>query len=151
MQYMMLYALGILKSQIINVPVVMQPNDAVDRIVYQKFATLMMSPEEIQPMLSPQIIRIDDRALNDQEYPPLESLQRQSLVSDGIYLLFNGFSIYMFVGRAADPFFLFEIFKVNEATHIDRNIGEERMFENYEQSAYLTALYGIISQIRYLR
>ena len=65
MQYMMLYALGILKSQIINVPVVMQPNDAVDRIVYQKFATLMMSPEEIQPMLSPQIIRIDDRALND--------------------------------------------------------------------------------------
>lgn len=34
----------------------------------------MMSPEEVQPILSPQIIKISDPNLNDQEYPPLESL-----------------------------------------------------------------------------
>lgn len=51
----------------------------------------------------------------------------------------------------ADPFFIYEIFKVNELAHIDRFMGEERMFENADQSAYLTALYNIINQIRYQR
>ena len=105
----------------------------------------MMSPEEVQPIMSPQIIKVSDTNLNDQEYPPLESLQRQTLSSSDIYLCYNGFAIYMFVGRMADPWFIYEIFKVNEAAQIDRNIGEERMFENADQSTYLTALYSIIN------
>lgn len=50
--------------------------------------------------------------------------------SSDIYLCYNGFAINMFVGRMADPWFVYEIFKVNELAQIDRNIGEERMFEN---------------------
>jgi hypothetical protein len=38
----------------------------------------------------------------------------------------------MFVGRMVDPWFIYEIFKVNEPAQIDRNMGEERMFENAE-------------------
>ena len=132
MQYLLIYCLGALKSHIVNVPVCMQPTDAVDCVIYQKFAVLMMSPEEVQPIMSPQIIKISDTNLSDQEYPPLESLQRQTLSSSDIYLCFNGFAIYMFVGRMADPWFIYEIFKVNELNQIDRNIGEERMFENVE-------------------
>ena len=44
-----------------------------------------------------------------------------------------------------------ELFKVEQPGAIDRNIGEEAIFEGYESSAYLTALYGIIGQIRYQR
>lgn len=34
MQYFMIYALGILKAQVVNMPMVMQPIDTVDRVVY---------------------------------------------------------------------------------------------------------------------
>lgn len=145
MQYLLMYCLGALKSQLISVPAIMQPNDTVDCVVYQKFAAYMMSPEEVQPIMSPQIIKISDTNLSDQEYPPLESLQRQTLSSSEIYLCFNSFAIYMFVGRMVDPWFIYEIFKVNELNQIDRYMGEERMFENSDQSTYLTALYGIIN------
>ena len=62
----------------------------------------MMSPEEIQPLFSPQVINIADPQLSDAEYPPLESLQRHSLTSQGVYLLYNGFAIYLYVGRMAE-------------------------------------------------
>ena len=88
----------------------------------------MMSPEEILPMYSPQIISISNRELNDQEYPPLEVLERSSVRSDSIYLLYNAMAIYMFVGRHSDPFFIYEIFKVNDISQIDKGISEEEIF-----------------------
>lgn len=71
-----------------------------------------MSPEEILPLFSPQIICISDPELNDQNYPPLEVLERCSLRPDCIYLLYNAFSILMYVGRQTDPYFIQMIFKV---------------------------------------
>ena len=58
-------------------------------------------------------------------------------------------AIYMYVGRYADPFFYYEIFQVEDFSQINRNIGEEQMFAGVEESPYLKALYGIITQIRY--
>ena len=60
MQYFFMYALGLLKSQLINIPMVMNPLDTVDKIVYQKFLANMMSPEELLQLMSPQIICISD-------------------------------------------------------------------------------------------
>jgi hypothetical protein len=37
-------------------------------------------------------------------------------------------AIYMFVGRNSDPFFIFEIFKVNDIKHIDKTISEDEIF-----------------------
>ena len=109
-----MYALGMLKSPMVSKPIIMNPVDNIDKIVYQKYQTMCMSPEEILAMINPQIIQISNRDLNDQEYPPLEPLQRQALRSDGIYLIYNCFSIYMFIGRHCDPFFIYEIFKVQD-------------------------------------
>ena len=111
----------------------------------------MMSPEEILPMYSPQIISISNRKLNDQEYPPLEVLERSSVRSDSIYLLYNAMAIYMFVGRLSDPFFIYEIFKVNDISQIDKGISEEEIFQDVAESPYLNSLYNIINQIRYQR
>ncbi len=71
---------------------------------------MMMSPDEMLQLMSPQIICISDQNLSDQEWPPLEVLSRNSLRQDGIYILFNSFTIYLFVGRQCDPFFYNEIF-----------------------------------------
>lgn len=65
-----------------------------------------MSPDELLPMFSPQIISISNQALNDQEYPALEVLERASIRSDQIYLMYNSMAIFMYVGRQCDPYFL---------------------------------------------
>ena len=40
---------------------------------------------------------------------------------------------------------------MQDFSHIDKHISEEEMFEGYEQSPYLQALYGLINQFRYQR
>lgn len=47
MQYFFMYALGALKSQIINIPQVMQPSSTVDIYNYQRFIAMQVSPEEL--------------------------------------------------------------------------------------------------------
>ena len=58
----------------------------------------------------------------------MEVLERSSVRSDSIYLLYNAMAIYMFVGRHSDPFFIYEIFKVNDISQIDKGISEEEIF-----------------------
>ena len=60
-------------------------------------------------------------------------------------------AIYIYVGRYTDPFFIYEIFKVEDISQIDKEISEDEIFANMSESTYLTALYGIIGQIRYQR
>ena len=74
MQYFIMYILGLLKSKIISLPMIVNQIDTIDRLSYQRFMVNMMTPEECIPLFSPQIIAISNRDLNDQEYPPLEQL-----------------------------------------------------------------------------
>lgn len=113
---------------------IVNPIDTVDRIVYQRYLVNMMTPEELIPQFSPQIISITNRDLDDQEYPPLEQLSRASITTDQIYLLYNAFTIYFFVGRNTDPYFIYEIFKANDVTQIDKAISEDEIFANVEES-----------------
>jgi len=64
MQYFIMYVLGLLKSEMIHYPTIMQPIDTVDKIVFMKFLANNFSPDEIQPLLSPQIINICNPDLN---------------------------------------------------------------------------------------
>ena len=58
-----------------------------------------MSPEEVIPYFYPQIYNVADSALNEEVFPELEMLQRESLSSEGIYLCYNAMYVYIFVGR----------------------------------------------------
>ena len=151
MQELIMYTLGVIKSPTIVLPQIMNPVDTVDKIVYQRYLINVMSPDEVLGMFSPQIISVSNRDLNDQEYPPLEYLQRSSIRNDQIYLLYNAQAIYIYVGRYTDPFFIYEIFKVEDISQIDKEISEDEIFANVAESPYLTALYGIIGQIRFQR
>jgi hypothetical protein len=53
MQYLIMYVLGSLKSQIISIPQIMNQTDAVDKLVFQRFQAMQMSPEELLPLFSP--------------------------------------------------------------------------------------------------
>lgn len=60
----------------------MNPLDTIDKIVHNKFVANNLSPEEILPLFSPQIILISDPNLNGEEFPELEQLTRNSLAQD---------------------------------------------------------------------
>ena len=78
-------------------------------------------------------------------------LQRQSLTSDGIYLIYNAFAVFIFVGSQADPSLIEQLYKVQEFAQINMIFTEEEMFADVDGSPYLTALYSIINQVRYQR
>ena len=94
---------------------------------------------------------ISIEGLNGEEFPPLEVLERRHLRQDGIYLLYNSFAIYMFVGRHTDPYYLADIFKVEDFSQIDKNMSEDEIFVNMEESQYLTGLNGLLNSIRQSR
>ena len=50
-----------------------------------------------------------------------------------------------------DPQFLLMLFKIGDYYQVNKDITEEEIFADVEHSTYLTALYGIINQIRYQR
>ena len=56
-------------------------------------------------------------------------------------------SVLLYVGKQCDPWFINEIFKVQDFPHIDRHRAEEEIFAPgyYESSSYLVALYNIIN------
>ena len=53
MQYLIVYILGVLKSQVVSIPMIMNQIDTVDKLVYTKYIVNMMSPDEMLPLFSP--------------------------------------------------------------------------------------------------
>ena len=78
-------------------------------------------------------------------------LERANMQHHGIYMLFNSYSISVYVGRQCDPYYYEELFKVSSFGEIDKSISEDEIFANMAESNYLTALNSIIQQIRYTR
>ena len=54
-------------------------------------------------------------------------------------------TIFMYIGRQCDSFFLNEIFGVNDIRQIDKAFSEDEMFAKIEESNYMNALYNIIN------
>jgi len=119
--------------------------EALDPLTYIRFALNQMSPEETLPLFNPWIMNIHDFNLSDQEIPGLEPLDRSTLGKSPLLLCFNGFQVIIYVGKACDPWYLNELFKVGDFAHVDRHMSEEEVFANYESSQYLIALYNLIN------
>lgn len=66
-----MYMLGVLKSPFMSPPKQIIASDQLDWMNYLRFAINNMSPEETLPLFNPQIIAINNKNLNDQEFPPV--------------------------------------------------------------------------------
>lgn len=102
-------------------------------------------------MFHPQIYNIADEFLTGEEFPAMEMLTRGSFTQDGIFLAFNAQSVYLFIGSRAPQNLLYQLFQVSDPMQVDLNLSEDAIFseERMAGSAYLTAIYGLINQIRY--
>lgn len=54
-------------------------------------------------------------------------------------------NVFIFVGDQADPSLIQALYKVESWGKINRDITEEEMFADVEESEYLTALYSLIN------
>ena len=59
--------------------------------------------------------------------------------------MYNSMAIFMYVGRQCDPYFLNQIFNVQDIRQIDKAISEDEMFAGVSESGYMNALYNIIN------
>ena len=48
-----MYTLGVIKSQTVVLPQVMNPTDTIDKIVYMRYLINTMSPDEALAMFNP--------------------------------------------------------------------------------------------------
>lgn len=150
-QYLIMYVLGLLKMPFLS-PVgpggkALVTLESLDQISYLRYLLNNMSPEETLPLYNPWLFNIHDFNLNDQAPPAMEALDRSLLGRNQLLLCFNGLAVYIYVGRTCDPWFLNELFKVQDFAQVDRHTGEDELFAvgAYEHSAYLVALYNIIN------
>lgn len=143
---------GLLKTPVISPITQTPPNSTyLDNIAELRFMINAMSPEEVIPFFYPQIYNIADMNLTEEEFPQLEVLSRATLRQDQIYLCYNAQIVAIFVGSQVDPNFLLQLFKIGDFYQINKDMTEEEIFADVEHSTYLTAVYGIINQIRYQR
>ena len=79
---MAIYTFGLLKTPLIS-PIVQMPvaSQYFDYVANLKFMVNSMGPEEVLPLLHPQIYAVGDPNLNDQEFPPV-SLHPNKLPSN---------------------------------------------------------------------
>mmetsp|Transcript_10174 Transcript_10174/g.10150 ORF Transcript_10174/g.10150 Transcript_10174/m.10150 type:complete len:199 (-) Transcript_10174:21-617(-) len=118
---------------------------------YLRFIINQMSPEESMPLFHPQIYCVSFEGISEENFPQMESLERGSVSSGEIYILFNALAVYLYVGKQSNVSFIQQIFKVPDIYSIDKQISEEEIFADMDSSLYLTNLYNIINQIRYQR
>lgn len=111
----------------------------------------MLNAEELNTFIWPQLFPVNDENLNQEAFPGLLNLSRTSLESTGIYVIFNTFGLYIWIGREADPFFLEQLFNVtdlNQLEHLD--FSEEELFFSEEALAkgWVQELYAIMQSCR---
>lgn len=117
-QYLIMYVLGILKSNILSPhgqggkSMILIEN--LDYFNYLRFALNAMSPEETLPLFNPWLMSIHDYNLTDLEPPALESLDRSTLQKSPLLLCYNGLAVYLYVNKQCDPYYLQVVFKVQE-------------------------------------
>ncbi len=73
--------------------------ESLDYMNYLRFAMNAMSPEETLPFFNPWIMSINDYGIPDAELPDLELLDRSTLQKSPLLLCFNGFAVYIYVGK----------------------------------------------------
>ena len=109
-----------------------------------------MNAEEIIQFIWPSLFPINDENLSSDNPPEMLNLNRANLDSSGIYVLFNQFLCYVWVGKDADPFFIDLLFNTqNQDEVINMELSEYDMFsEEQLAKGWVSELYNILFQFR---
>jgi len=79
----------------------------------------------------------------------METLSRGSLRSDGIFLIYNGLQVFIWVGSQVDPSYLQQFFQISQFRDLNLTLTEEHMFADTTNNPLLATVYSIINNVRY--
>lgn len=149
--YMACYCMGIMKNEVFFPSQHIQANSYLDYLNFLRYQLRHMTCDEIMNVIWPQLFQVDDEQLNASSLPPLMNLSRTCMETTGIYVLFNTFNVYLWIGNGVDSFFLDQLFNIqslNELTNIE--ISEEDVFfaQGQESKGWIQELYSIIQSLR---
>jgi hypothetical protein len=85
----------------------------LDITSFLRFKLNSFSVDEALAVFYPQLYRVDDRNLSMENFPGMLNLVRQSLSSDGLFLVYNTMNVFLWVGTQLDSFYVKELFKVD--------------------------------------
>lgn len=77
----------------------------------------------------------------------MEQPQRSGLSDNEVYICFDSHNVFLYLGRTCDPYYLNELFEVEDIRSLSLNRNEETMFaaDRLAASSYLTNLYSLIN------
>lgn len=110
-----------------------------------------MAFDEVMNVIWPQLFQVSEETLSVDNPPPLLNLSRACMEDSGIYVIFNTFNVYIFVGNTVDSFYLDLLFGVQTLEEISNvEISEEEVFFGpvQEAKAWVQELYAIIQSLR---
>ena len=149
--YIIGYWMGILKNEVFSPSQSLQSNSYIDYLNYVRYQWRHMNCEELMSIIWPQLFQVNDEMLSSQNLPPLINLNRTWLESTGVYVIFNTFNVYLWVGNSVDSFFLnllFNVESLKDLTNIE--LSEDDIFfgETQEAKGWIQELYAIIQSLR---
>lgn len=158
--YLLLYFLGLTKNRIackdeiamkldidtsnyIRIKMQKMAADEIINFVYPKFYQIhhMISNKEIGTLDENEVIILPDIINN----------HSNSLESDGVYLVDNGFALFLYVKLEICSELCFSFFKVSNLNQIKEAITEEILFSNSDSDNYSKALFSIVEYIRSIK
>lgn len=149
--YIIGYWTGILKNEVFTPSQNLQANAYIDYVNALRFQLRHMNCDEIMNIIWPQLFKVDDEELSSESLPPLLNLNRTWLDSNGIFVVFNTFNVYLWIGKSVDPFYLDQLFAVSSLNEIPSlDISEEQVFfgELQQSKIWVQELYTIIQSLR---
>lgn len=149
--YIIGYCMGMMKNEIFFPQAAIQTNWYCDFLNFIRFQCRMLGAEELSAFLWPQLFCVSDESLSQDEFPALLNLNRESLESTGVYVLFNTFNVYLWIGKEVDPFFIDQLFGLETLEGVAAwEYSEEDIFfaEGQTEKGWVQELYAIIQQCR---
>lgn len=144
-----MYMFGLLKS-----PCFSEGNVTVDMRMYHWMRMLSLPIKELSVYCYPRLIRIDDLTgeiadPSSDAFPPSLNLTHSSLSQEAAYLLENGETMIMWIGKAISPQWLQSVFDVPSLDSLNCELAES--FMNSCKNPGALRLVSLIRSIRALR
>ena len=151
MQLLILYFLGIMKLNLFSKNSDKGYLNDIDSSNYYRLKILKITVAEIMVFIYPKIYNLDTISqLNDGDFPEIINDSYQSITQGSIFLIDNGFNLYLYFRKNINNIICSDIFGVNTFEEINYNeCNETNIFDNENNySEYKNKIMYLIDNIR---
>ncbi|KAM8881843.1 protein transport protein Sec24D isoform 1-T1 [Synchiropus picturatus] len=99
-------------------PLIGSPELATDDRAHQRLSVIAMGVEDTQLLLYPRLLPLHNTGMSDQGLPVAVRCSEERLADNGMFLLENGHSMFLWLGQACPPDLIQSVFDVPSVAHL---------------------------------